>query len=253
MSVLYQQRAAEYRALCLQAYNLAKRRVDSFLSLKKAGKYKGKPLAVITDLDETALDNSASSARAYFHNTTSYPLLYSWWLKGIADSVPGSVSFFKYAQSRGIDIYYITNRTKHDTIVQATMRNMNDLGFPFCSPGDTAHFYFLDAADSAAHRSSKQSRRDAVENKDSVIVLLGDNLIDLDAAFDGQPREVRAKEVDRLRDSWGERYIVFPNAIYGDWESVLYRGFKGSSSMAQRDSMRRLQLDSMEINPKGHW
>ena len=49
----YQQLAAEYHALCLQAYNLARIRVDE--SLQQAS---DKPRAIVTDLDETALDNS---------------------------------------------------------------------------------------------------------------------------------------------------------------------------------------------------
>src|SRR3954466_10949424 len=56
-ALLYQQRAAEYRALCFQAYNLAKLRLD--VAIKVHGK---KPLAVVTDIDETVLDNSPYDA-----------------------------------------------------------------------------------------------------------------------------------------------------------------------------------------------
>ena len=52
LGILYQQNAAEYKALCYQAYNTARQTVD------KASKTGEKNLAVITDLDETALDNS---------------------------------------------------------------------------------------------------------------------------------------------------------------------------------------------------
>src|SRR6187402_1774139 len=56
-ALLYQQRAAEYKALCFQAYNLAKVRLDA--ALKQRHK---KPLAVVTDIDETILDNSPYDA-----------------------------------------------------------------------------------------------------------------------------------------------------------------------------------------------
>ncbi|HSU27408.1 MAG TPA: HAD family acid phosphatase, partial [Chitinophagaceae bacterium] len=49
---LYQQRAAEYHALCLQAYNLATQRVNEILKTRTSAK----PMAVITDIDETVLD-----------------------------------------------------------------------------------------------------------------------------------------------------------------------------------------------------
>ena len=48
------QSAAEYHALCLQAYNIARMRLDEALKQTSS-----KPKAIITDLDETALDNSA--------------------------------------------------------------------------------------------------------------------------------------------------------------------------------------------------
>lgn len=52
-SSIFQQRAAEYRALCLQGYNIAKLRVDSYVAQTE------KPKVIITDIDETILENSA--------------------------------------------------------------------------------------------------------------------------------------------------------------------------------------------------
>src|SRR5579875_888234 len=50
----YMQRAAEYRALCFQAYNIAQLRLDEFLKTVTS-----RPKAIVTDIDETVLDNSA--------------------------------------------------------------------------------------------------------------------------------------------------------------------------------------------------
>ena len=52
---VWTQNSAEYRALCYQAFNTARLNLDSFLSSDK--KF-NKPLAIITDVDETVLDNS---------------------------------------------------------------------------------------------------------------------------------------------------------------------------------------------------
>ncbi len=49
-AALWQQRSAEYKALCFQAYNIAKKRLDEELR-----KTVNKPLAIITDIDETVL------------------------------------------------------------------------------------------------------------------------------------------------------------------------------------------------------
>jgi 5'-nucleotidase (lipoprotein e(P4) family) len=53
LASLFQQRAAEYRALCYQAFNIARVRLDEALL-----KPQSKPLAIITDIDETVLYNS---------------------------------------------------------------------------------------------------------------------------------------------------------------------------------------------------
>ena len=57
--VLWQQDAAEYRALCYQAFNIAALRINEIprTTLKK------NKLAIVTDLDETILDNSFSEAQ----------------------------------------------------------------------------------------------------------------------------------------------------------------------------------------------
>ncbi|MEZ5198947.1 MAG: HAD family acid phosphatase [Bacteroidales bacterium] len=54
MATLYQQTAAEYRALCYQAFNVAKYQLDQ--NLRIAGLQRQQ--AVVLDIDETVLDNS---------------------------------------------------------------------------------------------------------------------------------------------------------------------------------------------------
>src|SRR5215208_2625938 len=55
---VFQQTAAEYEAICFQTYNLARLRLDQGLQIKG-----NKPKAIITDIDETVLDNSAYAVR----------------------------------------------------------------------------------------------------------------------------------------------------------------------------------------------
>ncbi len=235
MSNLYQQKAAEYKALCLQAYNLAQQNVSDSI---KAKRKMGLPLAVITDLDETALDNSAYEVWLYKHHMTYDSASWRHWCdSAIADTVPGSLSFFNWANDRHIAIFYVSNR---DTaVLQKTMQNMSHLGFPQI---DADHFYF-----ETGHLSSKEPRRDTIEKKYNVVALLGDNLIDLDAAFDKASTATRNDEVYRLREKWGRRYIVFPNAVYGDWENALYHDFEKIHqtpypTLQQRDSIRLSNL-----------
>lgn len=246
LSLLYQQQAAEYHALCLQAYNLASRQIDVAL----AGKGKHKPFAVVTDLDETALDNSPEEVMNYQNDTTYSPAAWNRWaIHGKPGTVPGALAFFNYAKSKGIHIYYVSNRDASDSIVNATMARMDTLGFPFCKASNKSNFLFLPKN---APTSSKEPRRQAIAKTDSIIVLLGDNLIDLDKAFDKvgkltQTNQKRIREVDSLRNRWGSRYIVFPNAVYGDWEQALYDDYLSRHPGAQlnqklKDSLRRSLL-----------
>jgi 5'-nucleotidase (lipoprotein e(P4) family) len=217
LAILYQQRAAEYAALCLQAYNLAKRKVDAAIANPELTEG-DLPLAVITDLDETALDNSANEVRQFLKDSLYDPTEFNRWIQTMqADTVPGSTEFFNYVDSlsqhgpKKIDIYYISNRDA--SMVSYTMTNMKNIGFPQCD--DSSHFKFKSIS------SSKETRRQEVLKDHQVVVLLGDNLIDLDVHFDGyqQTPDQRRGQVYNLKDKWGDLYIVFPNADYGDWES----------------------------------
>ena len=51
-SMYWQKNSAEYYALCIQAYNMAKFKVDKALISSSE-----KPLAIIADIDETVLNN----------------------------------------------------------------------------------------------------------------------------------------------------------------------------------------------------
>ncbi len=61
----WMQRSAEYQALCLQAYNIATERLDRAVDLNSRSEAP-KKLAVITDIDETFLDNSPNSVHQPF-------------------------------------------------------------------------------------------------------------------------------------------------------------------------------------------
>src|SRR6202012_6287868 len=143
---LYQQRAAEYKALCFQAYNIAKERMDA--AIKKHGK---NPFAVVTDIDETLLDNSPyDAARAIKNLDYSNSTWKRWTAKSIADTVPGAPSFFKYAASKGVTVFYITNRSAAERA--GTIRNLVRYNLP-----DTANLVL-----ETDKNSSKEARRDVV-------------------------------------------------------------------------------------------
>jgi 5'-nucleotidase (lipoprotein e(P4) family) len=221
-AALYQQRAAEYKALCFQAYNIARQRIDEAVK-----KHHQKPYAVVTDIDETLLDNSPyDAARALKNQDYTLKSWKEWTAKSIADTVPGAPSFFKYTASKGVKIFYITNRDTDERV--STLKNLQLYHLPYA---DDAHLLLKSSS------SSKESRRQQVLKRYNIVLLCGDNLPDFDALYDNKPTEEnRAATTEKLRKQFGKCYIVIPNPGYGDFEGALFN-FNYKLTPAQKDSI----------------
>jgi len=224
---LWQQRSAEYRALCFQAYNMARLRLDE--ALKQPG---DKPLAVITDIDETVLDNSPYDAMRAAKNQEFDPKTWKAWTgKAIADTVPGAPAFFKYAASKGVAVFYITNRDEDERA--PTLRNLLLYNMP---NANDAHLLLRQTS------SSKEARRQHVLKTHNVVLLCGDNLPDFDLLYDNKPAEQNRQAVtDQLKKDFGSKYIVIPNPSYGDFEGAFYN-FNYKLTGAQKDSVIRAKV-----------
>ena len=123
---VWTQNSAEYRALCYQAFNTARLNLDSFLSSDK--KY-NKPLAIITDVDETVLDNSPYDGKLILNNISyNRESWVDWGNMEIAEAIPGSLEFLKYASEKGIEIFYVSNRYSEQ--LNSTVNNLKKLDFP---------------------------------------------------------------------------------------------------------------------------
>src|SRR5689334_5615022 len=131
-AILYQQKSAEYRALAYQAYNLARWQLDADFekrNLKGLPKAERKrPRAIVVDIDETVLDNSPANALGAKNNTPfNIKDWYAWGEMRKAKAVPGAVDFLNYAVSKGVKIFYISNRDEEQK--QATIANLISAGF----------------------------------------------------------------------------------------------------------------------------
>jgi 5'-nucleotidase (lipoprotein e(P4) family) len=225
--VLWQQMAAEYRALCYQAFNIAALRVNAI----PKNKIRKQKLAIITDLDETILDNSYSEAQLIKegreHSNQSWK---EWTSHSAATGVPGAVEFLQMAKKKGITIFYISNRDTGD--VASTLINLKKMQLP---DADTAHMLFL------SNTSSKETRRQIVISKYNVVMLLGDNLNDFMQIFEGRKISDRFVETDKVKDEWGKKFIVLPNATYGEWENAVY-DYDRKLNPAEREAKRKSNL-----------
>jgi 5'-nucleotidase (lipoprotein e(P4) family) len=228
MATLFTQQAAEYRALCYQTFNLARFMLERDLRDNNVNS----PRAIICDIDETLLDNSPHSAKC-IENQTSYPDFWDEWCElGKAKALPGAVEFLNLARNYGVSIFYITNRRDH--LQEATMRNMRELNFPQV---EDKHMMFRTA------ESGKENRRLAVARKHHISMLIGDNLNDFTDVFENKSAAEKLALTDSLHLEFGRRFIVLPNAMYGDWEGTLYN-YNFAISDSAKMAIRRQWMES---------
>lgn len=221
-ATLYMQKAAEYRALAYQSFNLARWQLDCDLdksNVKNLSKTeRKKPRAIIVDVDETVLDNSPAQA-AGIKERKAFNIndWYAWGEMRKAKAIPGAVEFLNYANAKGVKVFYVSNRDEIQK--QATIDNLKSVGFKDVGSENV----LLRQKDRDGNNiSTKTPRRDEVATKYRIVLLIGDNLDDLSEVFERKSVNDRFAEVDKVKNDWGLRWIVLPNAMYGTWENAIY-------------------------------
>lgn len=191
-AVLWQQQAAEYRALSYQAFNLAQMQLHTILDRKSDYK---KPIAIVTDIDETVLDNSRYSGKQIeFDEAYSASRWIEWVKEKKANAIPGALDFFNYAKSKDVAVFYISNRSTNQK--EETIENLQRIGFPFADP---THVLLKDST------SEKKPRRLLVQKEYEIVLLIGDNLSDFSAIFENRSTTERNRSVDSLKAFFGKK------------------------------------------------
>lgn len=230
MSVLWFQTSGEAKALYLQGYNFGKMRLDELLKKKKMVR---KP-AVVLDIDETIVDNSPYQAWNV-QSGKGYPLNWNEWIdRAEAKPLPGAVEFLKYARSKGVDIYYISNRKEAQKA--ATIKNLKRIGAP---QADSKHVLLQQPGE-----KGKETRRREVARSHEILLLFGDNLGDF-SGFDDLSASGRIQAAERRKEEFGTKLIVFPNPMYGDWEGAIYN-YDFSKSDAEKNKLRKENLQPFQ-------
>ena len=223
LAVLYAQSSAEYEANNLQTFAGAKLALEKALvnknwtaAIEQKEDFSEKPPAVILDIDEAVLNNIPFQARAIIKGE-SYPNGWvEWMLEEASTSVAGVSEFLKYADSKGIKIFYVTNRIA--IAEEATRNNLKKLGLPFDTDRDV-----LLMKNENGWTSDKVSRRELIAQDYRILLLIGDQLgdfISLDEATAGMDsrKEIAAK----YEEMWGKKWFMITNPIYGRWEAAIY-------------------------------
>ncbi|MFQ5793213.1 MAG: 5'-nucleotidase, lipoprotein e(P4) family [Acidobacteriota bacterium] len=223
-SVLWTQSAAEYRGSALQSYALARRMLDRALSdpawsagLEETASYSDLPPAVILDVDETVLDNSAYQARLIVQNAAYDNDTWNAWCREMnALPVPGALGFTRYAADKGVAVFYVTNR-RHE-VEEATRKNLEKYGFPLDRNRDTL---YTRGEKEGWQGSDKTPRRQEIASRFRLLLLVGDNLGDFLPGTRGSVKE-RMLLAEKYADYWGSRWILLPNPQYGGWEGAIF-------------------------------
>lgn len=203
------QHAAEYKALCQQAYNIATERV--LHATEKPLPPDHKPWAIVTDIDETFLDNSPNAVHQALAGKDFEGTSWDQWCDlAEADTLMGAVDFFRLADSKGITIFYVSNRSEANRA--GTLKNLRHYGFP---QAEDAHLLLR------SNSSDKTSRREQIMKQYNILLFLGDNLGDFDHLFDSHDAAVRHNALIKYRQKFGKRFIMLPNPNYGTWERAL--------------------------------
>jgi 5'-nucleotidase (lipoprotein e(P4) family) len=225
--IVWYQRSGECRALYYQAYKMADMALDEYLKAKHEGEKKP---AVVVDMDETILNNSPISAYWAKNNQNFKPELWEKWVKEEQSAaLPGAIEFLNKAVAKGFEVFYVTNR--YEKLRKETVEILQKLkekdepfrGFPEV---DNDHVYFRQAGTP----DNKEPNRKKIMKNYRIVLLVGDDLNDLSEAYFGKSNDQRVQQVEKDKDSFGTRYIILPNPMYGDWDSSLAYGKENTGS-----------------------
>ncbi|MCF8218083.1 MAG: 5'-nucleotidase, lipoprotein e(P4) family [Bacteroidales bacterium] len=226
-AALFQQVSAEKYALEYQAYHLAKLALNQDLADESINQQR----AVILDIDETVLDNSPYESMLVLQDTT-YPYKWKEWLqKADARLLAGVKDFLEYTANNGVEIFYVTNRKEEFRDV--TLANLKKHQIP---QANTRHLIMR------TKTSSKTERRSKIKEDYHISLLIGDNLNDFSQIFEEKSNESKKALIDNHKELFGSRFIILPNATYGDWEGAVYNYNYGLSEKEKHEKrMESLQ------------
>lgn len=201
--LLWARTAAEHDALFIQTFRLAREK----LAVQSRGKERG-TWAVISDADETLLDNSEYQRRLIPSGGTYDSIAWRGWVKErVAPPLPGAVDYVNGVHALGGVVVVVSNR--EDTVCGATRDNLRSVALN------------VDLVLCRTTTADKNPRFEAVRAGTAasglrplgVLQWAGDNIQD----FPGMTQRVRDGGAAAMA-LFGERYFVLPNPMYGSFE-----------------------------------
>ncbi|NBI43331.1 5'-nucleotidase, lipoprotein e(P4) family [[Haemophilus] felis] len=221
LGLVWTQQSGEYAALAHQAFNSAK------VAFEQAKAAKGKKKAVVVDLDETMIDNSAYAGWQIKTGQDFSPETWTKWVNARQSAaIPGAVEFSNYVNANGGTVFFVSNR-RDDVEKEGTVDDMKRLGFT----GVNEKTLLLKKA-----KSNKSLRFKQVEDMGyEIVVFVGDNLNDFGDETYKKSNAERRSFVAKNSQQFGKKFIILPNDNYGDWVGGLDKNYYKGNGQSKLD------------------
>jgi len=175
-----------------------------------------RPLAVVLDADETAMQNLGFEYDDAIHPGRGYDQeRWNRWEQTGGDAVapmPGAVTALRAIRAAGVTVIFNSNRLAR--YADANQATLNGIGLGPVRHGDTLWLQGDDGAGSA-----KDGRRAAISRRYCVIAMAGDQLGDFSDLFNARgltvPDRHRAASSGRFAQLWGNGWFMLSNPVYG--------------------------------------
>lgn len=182
-----------------------------------------KPLAVVLDIDETALLNLGYEASDAQRQGAYDEQRWERWEQTGADkvsAVPGAVEALQAARREGVTVIFNSNRLAANAAQTEAALDGAGLG-----PAEHGKTLWL-RGDDGTTSSAKDARRWQIAERYCVIALVGDQLGDFSDLFNakelGPVTRRNAASETMIAPLWGAGWFMLPNPVYG---SGLKGGF----------------------------
>ena len=194
------------------------------------------PPAVILDVDETVLDNTAYQAalieqRGEYRRETWQEFV----SLAASHAVPGVKEFLEVCREHEITIFFVTNRDV--SVEKHTRRNLEQLGL---IPSDASDS-ILSKNERDEWTTDKASRREFVATRHRILLMIGDDLNDFVWAGVKPTSAARRELTSKYASYWGSKWFMLPNPNYGGWERSIY-GFEDALPWSEKIQQKRSAL-----------
>jgi len=199
-----------YASLTRMVYRLATRSAIAHAAALEDGS----PWAVVLDVDETTLDNSAYELeRATYGQAFDLQSWNAWVARREAGTVPGVAQFLEVVRGAGGRVAFITNReesTREDTRANLAAHGLWSEGDLLCLRIDRSYTKRVRRGELTSGVGRCSWPGDAV----TVAAYLGDQLSDFPGAGEALPGAGQDA-------SLGELFFLLPNPMYGPWDDSV--------------------------------